>query len=296
VFEEMLPQVYGLRFDADGLSAYETAWGGDEDVLLVAENCSARVVGRLLDARNRPMSGVELLCNRMSTKTQADGTFQFTNLRSGEQSVQLERSLRHGGRLARCSVDPGAVLELGDLVVPDAGSARVRATSADNVSVAWTKPMLRPSGDLILQHVQGRWDEHGEWLIEDLAPGDYVLVVVGADAAKLSWPFVVHSGARTDLDVELRRGSPVEVAVLAAEGLRRPREVAFEVIDSAGHVVVQSRNARNPGGAGGAEVRLTLLPGQYSITARADDGRSGTTSFSVPPPTEKVSRVRVELR
>ncbi len=296
VFEEMLPQAYGLRFDANGLSAYETAWGGDDDVLLVAENCSARIVGRLLDAQNRPMAGVGLLCNRARTTTQEDGTFEFANLRSGEQSVQLERQVRHGCRLARCSMDAGALRDLGDLVMPDAGSLRVRATSADGVPIAWTKPGLRPSGDVILQHVPGRWDEHGEWLVEDLAPGEYVLGVSGAGAAERPWSFAVRSGVRTDLDVELRFGAPVEVSVLFADGLPPPRELEFQVIDAGGHVVVQRRNARDQGAAAGASVRLTVLPGVYVVTARAPDGRSGSATLAVPAPTEKTTRVCIEVR
>jgi len=296
VFEAMLPQSYGLQFDADGLSAYVTAWGGDEDVLLVAENCSARVVGRLLDARKQPMPGVELLCNRVRTKTQEDGTFEFANLRSGEQSVQLERSLRHGCRLARCSVDPGALRDLGDLVVPDPGSLRVRATSADSVPIAWTKPGLAPSGDVIVQYVQGRWDEHGEWLVEDLAPGEYTLGVSGADTAACFWSFAVRTGERTDLDVDLRLGAPVEVAVLFADGLPPPRELEVQVFDAAEHLVVKKRNAQIVGAEAGAAVRLTLLPGTYAITARATDGRSGSATLTVPAPTEKMTRVCVEVR
>jgi len=107
---------------------------------------------------------------------------------------------------------------------------------------------------------------------------------------------VVRSGARTDFDVELRRGSPVEVAALFAEGLPRPREIEFQVLDADGHLVVQKRNAQDKGGESGAAVRLTLLPGSYAITARADDGRSGGATFEVPAPIEKMSRVRVELR
>lgn len=296
VFDGLREQAYGLSFTEGSLSARaDGVVPGVEEVLLVAEVPSARIVGRLVDAEGKPVGGVRLECDRSIVQSQADGAFDLPRIRSGVHRIGLWGTALQSFALATLEVQAGALSDVGSLVVPGSGSLSVRVRSDEGVPIGWTRPVVRSVGNGDAYLSQRGWNERGTWVVPELPAGEYELGVRDGGAALQLWPFSIRAGERTELEADLRFGSSLDIEILARAGARPLRDAEIEIVGSDGALV--GREAwRSAKGTPSATVPVTLAPGSYDLVARTQDGRSGRTRAQVPPRGGRANPVRIDLR
>ncbi|GHF25684.1 hypothetical protein GCM10017786_69830 [Amycolatopsis deserti] len=136
------------------------------------------------------------------TLTLADGTFQLSGLPAGEITVTAHLD---GHRPAAATVAvSGTEPAVADLLVQAAGTLRGTVTGPDDRPVPGARVTVSTAaGELAATAVT---DEHGDYAVADLAPGDYTVVT------SLFEPVVrqvdLGGGESATVDVDLRAGRP----------------------------------------------------------------------------------------
>ncbi|UQS27975.1 carboxypeptidase-like regulatory domain-containing protein [Amycolatopsis thermalba] len=136
------------------------------------------------------------------TRTRADGTFQLAGLPAGEITVTAHLD---GHRPAAATVAvSGTEPAVADLLVQAAGTLRGTVTGPDERPVPGARVTVSTAaGELAATAVT---DEHGDYLVAGLAPGDYTVVT------SLFEPVVrqvdLGGGETATVDADLRAGRP----------------------------------------------------------------------------------------
>jgi len=294
-FEGLNEQQYGLSFDEGGLSARAVAVPGEHDVVLVAERVSARVIGRMVDVRGNALPDLEIDCGHQRVRSVSDGAFEFSGLRRGPAVLEVRRPRFQGLALAVLELASGELRDVGDLVVPGRGSLTVRVTSSDGVPVGWVTPLVRRIGARAGYLVQHGWGPSGMWDVEELPTGEYELAILRGAALQIR-PFSIRDDLRTELEVDLRFGTPVEIETVAAPAGLPLRDLAFTVNDSGGALAGRQFWYGVSRGEACVSIAVALQPGQHVITASSADGRSGEARVTVPESGGAAPRVRIEIR
>ena len=178
---------------------------------------------------------------------------------------------------------------------PGQGSLLVRVTSREGVPIGWASAGVRRLGVRDGFLVMRGWSPSGVWTADELPTGEYEFAIV-LGAAMQAQRFSIRDGERTELALDLRFGTPVEIEAVAAPGELPLRRLTFAVHDTDGGL--QGSNSWNGHwrGEDRASIVVALSPGQYVITASAADGRSGETRVLVPESGGTPPRVRIEIR
>ncbi len=263
---------------------------GDEALVLRAlDACrpSAFVEGRLVAADGGPLVEVEMWHEAVRSGESvthvpdADGRFRIGPLRSGEYTLGAEALLNEAAGLyqlrpLRFALQAGETKDLGDVVIERCGWIQVRAVTMGGGAL--------PAGT-VLEAVRLLGGYGGRISFEDLqggseplCPGTYLV-----RAREGIW-------RAPDAEVEVRPGETTELELAFEPTTERLIEVVFpagvpasvlelRVLDALGRafddIDGDVREGRYSARVGG------LLPGSYSVEARASDGRSATGELLV---------------
>jgi hypothetical protein len=225
-----------------------------------------------------------------------EGRFRIGPLPSGEYelSITLPADLP-SFKLPELSVTEGAELDLGDILVPDPGSAEVLVTRADGAPLA--------EGASVFLVEAGRY--HHRLSSEDgirftsapMFPGTYSLRVQARNAAcALDQLVEIRAGETTRAEPEVESGRLVQVDFEVPDGERLPRRIRLQVEDEEGRPLLDLEGRAQS--LGDREILLILasLPlGTHAYTVTASEGWSAVGDLVVEVGEEPIVRIGVQL-
>ncbi len=201
-----------------------------EEVLLrlaVDDLPAASLRGRLVDRRGAPVAApFAQLCRpdwheARSLAIAEDGLFVCDRLPAG--SYYLRRLSAGDPRPGPFELAPGQALDLGDVVLPDPGTLRVKLVCTDGAPIRDGKATLERA-----DHLDGRWwpRRDGDLLVcEPRAPGRYRLFVSGADLAPSMHEVEIRDGEDRTIELRCERGFEQEFTVQLPRGAPPPTPV-----------------------------------------------------------------------
>jgi hypothetical protein len=129
-----------------------------------------------------------------------------------------------------------------------------------------------------------------------LPPGDWFLDLEASGFGRISAPFSIRSGERTEVTLELVPG--VERSLALRLGEREWGTLRVELRDSAGELVLARwiRRAYWPAAGAGPTLLVELPVGTFTLEATTDTGLSVRTSFDVPALVPQDAALAFELR
>jgi Carboxypeptidase regulatory-like domain len=260
-----------LRAEAAGLIpvAQLLALGGQDelDAGTVVLARGGGVQGRVVDSAGRPVSDAtvrvanwtasrpgrenehKLTTQPLTLSTQPDGRFEASGLLGGRTGIEIERPGWAVLRPAELSIQPGAVQDLGTLVLADGERLAGFVTDTDD------RPMPGVEIVLLLQEflsrtlaARTRTDEQGRFELQGLMPAvQQQLAAVAPGGASLTVEVNIPSEAPVVVRLDLRAG--VQLTVLAPDGQPQPTGMvrAYRKERLAGETPVQAGAAFVPG-------------------------------------------------
>jgi RNA polymerase sigma-70 factor (ECF subfamily) len=252
---------------------------------------SVRLRGRVVDEQGEPVGAAKvspmLRGHPVSPIDGCDGTtgrFELGPFRPGEWTLLVRAEGFADLRTDSRRVGMGETWDLGDLALGRGGFVVVRFRG--DLDGAWAYLKAADERSHQLRGAEGVVHSTA------LAPGEYLLVTGGREAAIEARDVEVRAGATLDFEIELRRGSAVRLAAPADRiaSLEAPR---LEVFDERGRsladVALGAPTAPD-------SVLLRLAGGRYRASVRDARGRVWSQSFEVPAEVvEGVLEVAVRL-
>jgi RNA polymerase sigma-70 factor (ECF subfamily) len=263
--------------------------GGDEVELVIGaeQRATATIEGRLLDPDGRPASALvsiwQVDSNSIrSLRVDERGCFGLGPLPPGRYRVWAAADGCAPIEFGELELAPEQQLDLGERRFARPAALVLRVERADGAAIA--------AGDVALRRAKDDRGDDGavelaasgrELRASALAPGDYVVEVIGAGLARRRIPVTLNAGATTTLDLH------VEPGVSCRFVITRDHE-AGDALPLAGR---HEWTARGPEGAelrgtltGAADAKsldlsLCLAPGAWSLTVTAADGARAQTTF-----------------
>lgn len=299
-FEHLPPvehdlKVYGADYGV--VLAERTVVPGAAELAIrldAAQVPSARISGRIVDAKGQPVAEAQVTLNANSGFVQPqrldpDGRFRTDLLPPGSYGISAHaRSRGLGHAFGSATLVATQELDLGDLVLPATASLAVRLRGPGGEVVR--DAMLR------LGHARETWSS-SDYIAPDevdgvyrqtrIDPGDYVVRLLGPDVAPQNLPITLVPGERRELDVVAERAVAVTFEIRCAlvhpQGSGNPNG-QFDVFDTAGERIAgvrlwgyfddfEQRLER---------LRLGLLPGRYRIKAEEAGAKKTEVMIDVP--------------
>lgn len=258
-------------------SAWQTGVhpGAREIVLRVsaATEPSARVSGRLVDARRSPVtnasvSAVSLALGRALPRVSADagGRLDLGPLSPGSYELYFDAKDYPGRHLGTYELSPRQMLDLGEIVLDDPSRVHGRilcATGAPARAALVHLISLREHA----QRLELTTREDGSYESGPLQPGSYALLVRAQGCAASRVTFEAVSGKDPVLDVRLGAGIERRLRFQTPAGQVAPRYLSCKLSNAAGESVLEEsiENAE-------CELVVTLAPGEYALEARTGNG------------------------
>jgi hypothetical protein len=253
---------------------------------------SAKLTGIFVDPAGRPLAGMTVLAGRdgesvtrrVQTTTGTDGRFAFGPLVPGRwylEAVAAGHAKFEDGPI-ELAVD--AAKDVGTLHLIVGGRLRVHIVAGDPSGVQFVAHR-RDGGHSYFDLQLGASEIVGQ----DVAPGDYELVVSGNGTAEQTVPFTIRAAEESRFELRLERGVRQLVEVLVAAEVRGE---PIEVLVQRGDQVVR----RKPFGTASADRRkleLWLARGDYTLIAQS---RSRRTEVTMRIGAEESPTLRVELQ
>ncbi|MCU0865746.1 MAG: sigma-70 family RNA polymerase sigma factor [Planctomycetes bacterium] len=288
-------KVYGADYGVV-LAERTVVPGADELVIRLdaSQVPSARLSGRIVDAKGQPVADAEVSMNANSgfvqpQRVDRDGRFRTDLLPPGHYGISAHaRSRGLGYAIGSALLVAKQELDLGDLVLPATASLAVRLRGPDGEVVR--APMVRLGSALEMRsssesiapdEVDGVYRQAG------INPGSYLLLLHGPDVAPQNLPITLAPGEQRELDVVAVRAVSVAFEIRCA--LVHPQgsgnlNVQFDVFDAAGERVAcvglwpyfddfEQRLKR---------LHLGLLPGRYRIQAEEAGVKKTELTIDVP--------------
>ncbi|MCA8975259.1 MAG: carboxypeptidase regulatory-like domain-containing protein [Planctomycetes bacterium] len=212
------------RFPAGRWSAIE-ATGEEVSLRVDADHLpTATLRGRIVDRRGIPVGApIAQLCRLDWHEARRiviaeDGVFAFVGLPAGSYFLRrLPGGDPHPGPF---DLAPGQQLDLGDLVLPDPGTLRVRLVCTDGAPIRdGEATLVRPDG------LDGPWSprKEGDTLVwQRRAPGNYRLFVSGGDLGPGVHDVEIADGEDRTIQLRCERGFEQEFAVRLPRGAPPP--------------------------------------------------------------------------
>jgi len=256
--------------------------GGDEFVLVVgaAERPSASVLGRLLDPDGRPVAALVNVHqeggNTILTQRSADdGSFRSGPWPPGRYHFWATAEGFPQLGLGPLDLAAGQALDVGERRFVRSAALVVRAVRGDGGAAAAADVALRSAGGRApIALVQAGAELHAP----DLAPGDYVLEVVGRGLALQQIAVTCRPGESTTLDVRLGSGVTRKFAFRRADRLPLGGAVHWIACDPGGRELRGSLDAARD--AESAPLAVCLAPGAWTLSATSADGARGSIAFA----------------
>ncbi|HVX47067.1 MAG TPA: MFS transporter [Mycobacteriales bacterium] len=183
--------------------------------------------------------------------------------------VLVVRSRAHQPQATPVRID-GVPLEHDVLLTGSArlaGTVRTRAAALESATIALTDPR----GEVVTAH---RTAADGTYLIENVPPGDYTMVVSAADLQPVAQPVSVPLTGTVEYDVELAGHGSLGGRVRAAGRVPLP-DARLSLLDDSGRVIAAART--DPGG----EYRFERLDaGEYTVVATGYPPVTSTVQLS----------------
>ena len=241
---------------------------------------------------------------RKSTKTSADGAFEFGEVPSGGARVQLERGgsvnrgWSDGHQVRTIQLAPNEVRELlfdlrtgglrGRVVSHEVGSP----VSGAQVEVSSGRPSLGLNEETTYSSVGALTDAAGEFSFPELPAGTYqIRIEAEGFAASLAGPVEVPFNAEPPpLEIRLNRGSIVEGVLLLPEG-PNTSYIFLWIQDLEGRGFLANTDANAKTGAFKLE---NIAPGSYLLNIAAESGQFESIPLDVP--LGGLSGLRLEAR
>ncbi len=239
-----------------------------------AQAPNARLRGRIVSPQGTPIGGTQVIPSRPDFPqspillAELDGRFDIGPCPPGTWTLHIVAAGYPDVFLPPRELAAGESWDLGDLVLQRGGSvvARLQRESGleeDEVLVQ----LVGEAGNY--ERVQVDRDQARSGLVP---PGRYQLHCSGGRTALSVRPVVVESEQETRLEVALRRGVPVDVTILEADGSPCERRVAFSLENEHGPLTRSSFHRR---------LSLPLSPGSYRLRCQDEAGRSGELELEV---------------
>ncbi len=217
-----------------------------------------------------------------------DGTYSLRLEEPGEYRVGVQRF----GNAAEA--DGGTVSVRGDMQYDiQLRGATVRGRVVDAATgqpVTGAAVMMMTAGEhpRIAGHEVS--DSAGLFAIDFVADGRYT-INAQKDGFTPENRETVINGADAAVEIPLGRGEIAEFRAIDAE-TQQPLDAYFAIRDGAGQLVHRASINRGPDG----RMRVTLHPGQYSLTLTADRYQSATATLVVPGPLLEVPLKRAAAK
>jgi RNA polymerase sigma-70 factor (ECF subfamily) len=299
------------------LRAPEEEWGdavlvledfrvGDEALVLRAMDAcrpSAFLTGRVVDADGAPLVEVELIHvprtgEGLTHVPDSAGRFRIGPLRSGEYTLFAWTLIAGSWGLDQLrpqsfTLQAGETKDVGDLVLERSGWIHVRAVAKGGGALP-AGTVLEDEAQLLRDGEEAGWipEVLGGCVIpfeglqgrsEPLGPGTYIVRAREGFWCAADVEVEVRSGETTELELAFERATERCIEVLCADGVPAGA-LDVRALDANGRVLEERhcdevdtfvQDVRYTAWLGG------LVPGSYSIEARAADGRSATGELRV---------------
>jgi len=221
---------------------------------------------------------------RKSGRTAADGSFRLGPLKAGRYDLELHLDGEPTLRLLAVEVRAGEAKDLGALAFAEGGRIRARLLNLEG------EPTPNPylwvlSSDMSIHYTVTK-PEGGGILSEELAPGRYLVTGGGGGLFK---EVEVTAGQTTQVDLQMRTGSRLEVTLLLEDG-RPPAEFSFRIEDAQGRRVYYGDR-----GAGENVVKFWLVGGTYTVHCTDGHERKAQETIAITG-AQKATKLQVTLR
>lgn len=239
-----------------------------------AQAPSVRFRGRILGPDGAPIGGAQVVPSRLEflqapiLHADVEGRFDIGPAPPGDWGLNIKAVGYPRHSLPRRELAAGEVWEVGDVVLQPGGTAVVRLSrqaglEADKVILQ----LLGDGGRYERVVIEGDLGRSGP-----IAPGRYRLFGSGQAAAFTAQDIVVESEQETHVEVELRPGVPIEIAILEVDGSPCESRVSFSFESESGLLLESSfvRRWSSP-----------LSPGAYRFRFHDGSGRSGELELEV---------------
>jgi len=254
---------------------------GDEPVVITlaaTELPTAHLRGRVVDTAGKPLAA--FLTLRLAswrscpyTETGADGTFHRGAMPAGDYLVSVEAKGYGTTNAGVVRVAPGEDKTMPDLVLARAGRVvlelrdnparlgRIMITRDDGATAAWLAP-------------------EGNRATAELPPGAYVAMAEGS-GKRGNVAFRIDSEQTTSAVLTFVAAEPVTFACRI--GATSADDIVVIVVRDSGGAIAGSAELHMVNRRDDKPLEwLTLLPpGQFTVQARASDGRSAAADFAV---------------
>lgn len=258
---------------------------------------SVYITGRVLDVDGSPAGGAMIIPWRGNGTSPIEhpdpttGDFLLGPYPPGEWSLALRADGVAMQRLGPRALAPKERWDVGTVRLGVTGSLLVR----------FERDVSAPAGEAVFAlsyagaPIEGDLERDGDIVqAPALPPGEYALGVGGQGFANSFYPFEVHAGEETVLDVPLSGGVPRSVRVVERGATSSERLLRLSALDESGRTVMQSLQWRQPGE--GWEDQLWLAPGTYRIEARTEDGRIASATVEIAEaPRDDMAEVAVVI-
>jgi RNA polymerase sigma factor (sigma-70 family) len=237
---------------------------------------SVHISARVVDPEGRPVANARAGAFRRGVDrgsaddaTDNDGRFELGPLPPGEWAMYVRADGYPAFRCDHRTLGANATWNLGTITLVRGGTARVRQVGAPIDDARFLV------SDAARSHSFGVMTTPDGPRSEVLAPGDYVLLVLGTNVAATAVPFTIRAGEEIVVDTQIERANPqaFRCAVPAGTNVDFVTLQLFRGEVFVGRVWVDLKSVR-PGDSTG------LAPGEYRAVAEVGTLR-GTTSFTV---------------
>ena len=274
----------------------EVTPGGAAITVTVPATASAYVRGALVTSDGAPAKGADVVLSRgrrsHSTGFQLEpttGAFSMGPFPSGEYFAFVAARDAPVVSIGTLRLDAGTTLDVGRIVVGEAGSltARVTGENGEPLRSGWLN-VLTPAG----WHMGGGPIKAGAAHLARITPGEYLIHVQGNTSEERALQRAVVR-ANLDTVVDLRPNLVATHTVTVREVLRPHRDpirqVEIDVFDAAGVLVDRAANGRQDNEAW--LVRVVLPPdGRGTLVVKGDNVERTRLSIPTDGPIEVTLR------
>ena len=245
---------------------------------------SSTVISGRVTRNGQPMTNVAVMFNSRGTgaaqssgTTDGSGNYSISGLDDGPYAVAVLDIDRSNAFSSTYTVNGSGTYDI------DIRTASLRGTVVDSGSgqgIPAAQVQLQSTGGGFMGIRAAQTDPSGAFFFDNVARGSYHVVVQADSYGHDTKDITIGDSAPDDLQFKLMSSAGITISVVDARDNRQITANAVRILDSSGQVV--TAGGAFPGMGSPEPIKLSLSPGQYTVTIAAMGYASKVMTLSSP--------------